>query len=78
MITVQALTNIVYLNVHGEEVQLPYDVIKEIILNTDIQKKLNVELVDKGMFMQVYTCPSCGVVPSYTGTCQYCGTKLED
>lgn len=28
-------------------------------------------------YMQPMNCPSCGLVPSATGTCGYCGSKCE-
>ena len=36
------------------------------------------EVIEEGLgYMQPMNCPSCGLVPSATGTCGYCGSKCE-
>ena len=81
--TVEVLSNMVYINRNGLEIGLPLEVVMEVIKHPKIQElnaKEGWDGKDDGYgigYMQPRHCPNCGLVPSSTGTCGYCGSKCE-
>lgn len=73
--TVEVLSNMVYINHNGLEIGLPLEVVMEVMKHPKIQE-LNVKEGWDG-YMQPRHCPQCGLVPSSTGTCGYCGSHCE-
>ena len=72
---VQILSNTVWINYQGIELGLPKEVIMQ--AHAALVKK---DGSDDGTglgYMQPQNCPSCGLVPTSTGTCGYCGSKCE-
>lgn len=73
--SVEVLSKTVWVNHNGIEIGLPLEVVMEVLKHPKIQ-----ELHAKGGwdgYMQPRHCPQCGLVPSSTGTCGYCGSKCE-
>lgn len=68
---IQVLAQTVWLNHNGLEVGLPVGVIREAYHQLeDTQEEI--------LPMSILHCPSCGVVPSATGNCLYCGEKCNE
>lgn len=68
--SVQVLSNTVWINHNGIEIRLPKEVIME------AYKAIG----DTGSVVTGYKqmdCPKCGLINTYTGTCGYCGSTCE-
>ena len=77
--SVEVLSKTVWVNHNGIEIGLPMEAVMEILKHPKIQELVSKEgcdLKDSG-YMQPRHCPKCGLVPSSTGTCGYCGSKCE-
>lgn len=72
---VQILSNTVRINYQGIELGLPKEVIMQ--AHAALVKKDGSDVGYGLGYMQPQNCPSCGLVPTSTGTCGYCGSKCE-
>ena len=80
--SVEVLSKTVWVNHNGIEIGLPLEAVMEILKHPKIQELATKEGCDlkdgDGVaYMQPRHCPKCGLVPSSTGTCGYCGSKCE-
>ena len=66
MSTIEILNDTVYVEHNGYTIGIP----KEIIM----QAAQQIRALEP---MTIMNCPQCGPVGSYTGTCQYCGSREE-
>lgn len=72
-ISVEVLSNTVYINHNGVELGIPKEAMEVAMQHPKLQKSDGIGLG----YMQPMSCPSCGLVPTSTGTCGYCGSKCE-
>ena len=70
--SVEVLSNTVYINHNGVEIGIPKEAMEVAMKHPKLQKD------GYGIgYMQPMSCPRCGLVPTSTGTCGYCGGKCE-
>jgi len=73
--SVEVLSNTVWVNHNSIEIGLPLEVVMEIIKHPKIKDIIANEGL--GGYMWAANCPSCGLIATATGTCGYCGSKCE-
>ena len=71
--SVEVLSNTVYINHNGVELGIPKEAMEVAMQHPKLQKSDGYGIG----YMQPMSCPSCGLVPTSTGTCGYCGCKCE-
>ena len=71
--SVEVLSNTVYINHNGVELGIPKEAMEVAMQHPKLQKSDGIGLG----YMQPMSCPSCGLVPTSTGTCGYCGSTCE-
>ena len=77
--SVEVLSNTVYINHNGVELGIPKEAMEVAMQHPKLQKE-GCDLKSDGIglgYMQPMSCPSCGLVPTSTGTCGYCGSKCD-
>lgn len=72
--SIEVLSNTVYINHGGIEMGIPLSVIKEILVHPKIQSMFDGGGEPKASIMN---CPKCGLISAYSGACGYCGSKCE-
>ena len=86
--SVEVLSNVVWINHNGVEIGLPKEVI--VMAYQAVKAKDGYGISKEGWDgaigdaddsgiepMYILDCPKCGLVPTVTGTCGYCGSKCE-
>lgn len=79
--SVEVLSNVVWINHHGVEIGLPKEVIvmayKAVKANEGWDGAIG-DADDSGVEpMRILTCPKCGLIATATGICGYCGSRCE-
>lgn len=73
--SVQVLSNTVWINHNGIEIGLPKEIIMEAYKAIESKDGYGIGKTVTG-YKQM-NCPKCGLVNTYTGTCGYCGSTCE-
>lgn len=85
--SVEVLSNVVWINHNGVEIGLPKEVIvmayQAVKVKGGWDGKEGCDLAigdadDSGVEpMRILTCPKCGLIATATGICGYCGSRCE-
>lgn len=71
---VEVLSNMVYITHNGVQLGIPKEAMEVAMQHPKLNKLQPVKTTG---YMQIQNCPSCGLVPTASGTCGYCGSKCE-